>query len=377
MFKIIDPKRKYLYLFLLLIGFVFLLGTYFINKETASSMVISLNYELASKGLNPNHTRFNSYEIKSDEVIGEVIRKLKIENKISQEELLDCIEIGNTSKKEDYILTDYLITYRPNKNIADINSEIILSTLFDSYREYFIKNYTYDNSILEYKEIDFTDLEYLSVIEKIEVEVKQIKNYINDRMKDNVSLFSEDELTLFQSLNKQAENILLVDLSNLKTYVVENGVAKNKDLITDIFSYKNEMLNIELKTNKAAYNTRQEAIELYNSTLFPSVSVPSVNNNEYYISTTKTGLDYVFEAAQSYLNSSLDAQHKISENDYTIEKITSISINKEKEEHVVSELKNIEKKVIELSKEVKKTDDAYIEYKTRQYLSRTIKGEKN
>ena len=40
---------------------------FFIQKSHEQySMIISLNYEIASKGLNPNNTRYNSYEIKSE-----------------------------------------------------------------------------------------------------------------------------------------------------------------------------------------------------------------------------------------------------------------------------------------------------------------------
>ena len=41
----------------------------FINHRLESSITIGLNYPEASKGLNPNGTRFNTYDIIEDSVL--------------------------------------------------------------------------------------------------------------------------------------------------------------------------------------------------------------------------------------------------------------------------------------------------------------------
>lgn len=347
----------------------FMLLFFIQSSHEQYSMIISLNYEIASKGLNPNNTRYNSYEIKSEEVLNDVIDRLKVSDRITVPELSDSIEIDNVSKKEDYILTDYVVRYERNPKIEDINPEIVLSTLFDSYYDYFVRNYTTNNQILAYDEPDKDNCDYLNLIDKMEVEVNQIRNYINDRMKENVSLFSDGTSESYQSLMERAENLKTVDLKNLRNEIIENGVTKDRGLMTNVMAYKNELLNIEQKTNMAAYETRMEAIDLYDSTLFPTISVPSVNNNEYYISTTKTGLDYVFEEANQYLNASLDAQNEISSNTYVINKMAGYDKNRIDETKLNASIQQVEEKIKTLADDTKTTDDAYIEYKTRQYLS--------
>lgn len=347
----------------------FMLLFFIQSSHEQYSMIISLNYEIASKGLNPNNTRYNSYEIKSEEVLNDVIDHLKVSDRITVPELSDSIEIDNVSKKEDYILTDYVVRYERNPKIEDINPEIVLSTLFDSYYDYFVRNYTTNNQILAYDEPDKDNCDYLNFIDKMEVEVNQIRNYINDRMKENVSLFSDGTSESYQSLMERAENLKTVDLKNLRNEIIENGVTKDRGLMTNVMAYKNELLNIEQKTNMAAYETRMEAIDLYDSTLFPTISVPSVNNNEYYISTTKTGLDYVFEEANQYLNASLDAQNEISSNTYVINKMAGYDKNRIDETKLNASIQQVEEKIKTLADDTKTTDDAYIEYKTRQYLS--------
>ena len=347
----------------------FMLLFFIQSSHEQYSMIISLNYEIASKGLNTNNTRYNSYEIKSEEVLNDVIDRLKVSDRITVPELSDSIEIDNVSKKEDYILTDYVVRYERNPKIEDINPEIVLSTLFDSYYDYFVRNYTTNNQILAYDGPDKDNCDYLNLIDKMEVEVNQIRNYINDRMKENVSLFSDGTSESYQSLMERAENLKTVDLKNLRNEIIENGVTKDRGLMTNVMAYKNELLNIEQKTNMAAYETRMEAIDLYDSTLFPTISVPSVNNNEYYISTTKTGLDYVFEEANQYLNASLDAQNEISSNTYVINKMAGYDKNRIDETKLNASIQQVEEKIKTLADDTKTTDDSYIEYKTRQYLS--------
>ena len=209
---------------------------FFIQKSHEQySMIISLNYEIASKGLNPNNTRYNSYEIKSEEVLKDVIERLKVSDRLTVSELSDSIEIDNVSKKEDYILTDYVVRYERNPKIEDINPEIVLSTLFDSYYDYFLRNYTTNNQILAYDEPDKDNCDYLNLIDKMEVEVNQIQNYINDRMKENVSLFSDGTSESYQSLMERAENLKSVDLKNLRNEIIENGVTMDLNVFTAVF----------------------------------------------------------------------------------------------------------------------------------------------
>lgn len=343
----------------------------YIGTREKYSMVISLNYEIASKGLNPNNTRFNSYEIKSNEVLRDVIERLKISEMITVDELSESIEIDNVSKKEDYILTDYVVRYERNPKIGDIDPEIVLSTLFDSYYNYFVKNYTTNNRILDYDEPDKENSDYLDLIDKMEVEVDQISNYINDRMKENVSLFSEDTSASYQSLMDRAKNLKSVDLKNIRNEVIEKGITKDLDLMMNTMAYKNELLNIEQKSSMKAYETRMEAIDLYDSTLFPTISVPSVNNNEYYISTTKTGLDYIFEDAKRFLKAGLDAQDEISSNTYIITRMNEAG-ETSTETNLEESINQVEDKIRKLTEDTKATDNAYIDYKTRQYLSYKI-----
>ena len=66
-------KRWRFFLIVFMLVFLALCGYhYFVNKHTAST-VLSLDYEEASKGLTPNRTRFNIFEIQGGEVMERLI----------------------------------------------------------------------------------------------------------------------------------------------------------------------------------------------------------------------------------------------------------------------------------------------------------------
>ena len=94
------------------------------------SVILSLNYEEASKGQNPNYTRYNIYELKSDETMEKVIRYAGLQDVITPAELAGNIDIAenNSGKKIDpldgntyYISTSYTVTYRKNSQIKNIS----------------------------------------------------------------------------------------------------------------------------------------------------------------------------------------------------------------------------------------------------------------
>ena len=73
-------KRWRFFLIVFMLVFLALCGYhYFVNKHTAST-VLSLDYEEASKGLTPNRTRFNIFEIQGGEVMERLIEYAGLED---------------------------------------------------------------------------------------------------------------------------------------------------------------------------------------------------------------------------------------------------------------------------------------------------------
>ena len=68
------------------------------NGEASAEM--SLNYEESAKGLNPNSTRFNIYELKSPAVVEKMLYYCGIDpSDVNMDKLIDAISIRPTSSK--------------------------------------------------------------------------------------------------------------------------------------------------------------------------------------------------------------------------------------------------------------------------------------
>lgn len=99
---------------------------------------------------------------------------------------------------------------------------------------------------------------------------------------------------------------------------MQNGISKDAGGFARTIAYRNRQLQKKKDQADAQYENRTQAIrDLYDSTLFPTVSIPSVNNNTYYITTTRTGLDDIYDDTAGFLKTSLDLQRTITNNEQT------------------------------------------------------------
>ena len=122
-----------------------------------SSANISFNYSEASLGLSPNKTRFNAYEIVSEEVMQRAIEKVGLQGSISASELASHVFItpegtGHVGGSDDYISTSYNINLNADglelKNRTTIS---LLKSICEAYREFFQKNYCDNQDMLKEK----------------------------------------------------------------------------------------------------------------------------------------------------------------------------------------------------------------------------------
>ena len=117
---------------------------------------MAFNYEEASKGQNPNGTRFNESDILSDEILKKVIERGDL--KISVEKLSDLLTLStpldsqklDVSKESDMkISTEYWIQGSPRVSMYRTNPQTVLNFLVDVYRENFTLNYAENDSVLD------------------------------------------------------------------------------------------------------------------------------------------------------------------------------------------------------------------------------------
>ena len=357
------------------ICFVCLVGfTVYIQKQT-TTLVISLNYKEASNGLNPNCSRFNIFDLKSDEVLERTLELCGLDNCYTKEDLNKDITIIQTNRESTNIQTTYKIQYKKPIKLFDISSKQLTKFLFKAYKEYFKENYSSNNEILNYKIQNFENNDYLTVVKSLELTTSNISNYIKDRLKENTNFRSSEDYT-FEDLKKAIDNVSDVNIYNLNAYISENGLTKDSNSLKNLLTYKNQLLDMDYQTNLIGYETRKEGISLYDSQMSSIVLIPSVDENEdYYMSKTKIGIDYLAKDSNDYLTESEWFQNEISKNNDILSKLNTSNSNDTKEKADVM-IENIQETLVDISNKTKTLDQEYMEYKNKNYISSNIYNDK-
>lgn len=129
---------------------------------------------------------------------------------------------------------------------------------------------------------------------------------------------------------------------------------------------------MDYQTNLVGYKTRKDGISFYDSAMSSVVLIPSKDeNNDYYMSKTKIGIDYLAKDANNYLNESEWFQSEIRKNTDILSKlVTNNSSDTHKKANKM--IKNIQIELKTLSKNVIKMDREYIDYKNKNYVTATI-----
>ena len=121
-------KRKYLVLAVFLVVCLVVCGVHFCRNLHTASTILSLDYEEASKGLTPNKTRLNIFEIRSSEVMERLIAYAGLEGKVTPEELSECVSVEATHDKSVsgdvyYISTSFVVSFTNRSAVNKISAD--------------------------------------------------------------------------------------------------------------------------------------------------------------------------------------------------------------------------------------------------------------
>lgn len=117
-----------------------------------------------------------------------------------------------------------------------------------------------------------------------------------------------------------------------------------------------------------------DAIQLYDSALTAVVLVPTVDTtDEFYMSRTKVGIDYLAEEAKAVDGNANDTQENIQKNKYVISQISNVEPDQSNLEQADSMSSSLKEVLKNLSEKISDTNQEYMTYKTKNYL--TISGQ--
>ena len=373
--------NKYrLFLCLLTLCCLFGLVHYFKSADSATAS-ISFNYSEAALGMNPNKTRFNAYEIVSDEVMERAIRRVGLQDSLTASQLAECLYLSpdgtGSANGSEYISTNYYLSINTRKlNLDNRKPTDLLQSVCESYREIFLSNYCDNQSILKEKLEVTTACEPYLRLNELEVRAAALNRYLNARLGENKSFTDEanpdPSTNNFTTLGKMINNLVDYDLPNAMAFVIEGGVARDPAMLTSILEYKNKIDDIDMRTQQAYYDADKKGISIYEKSMTSIMMIPTVDEaSEYYMSRTKTAMDALARAADASLADATDYQSEIVSTNYVIQKIRELDAGQPRLAEAPALVNKLETPINEITEQLFVLDKAYIKYKSQNYITFT------
>ena len=368
-------RRKGLVLASFLIVFLALCGFHYTRNLRTASTVLSLDYEEASKGLTPNRTRFNIFEIQSGAVMQRLIDYAGLQGKITPEELSECVSVKATHGKNisgsmNYISTSFVVSFTNKGVISGRSAEDMLSLLCKAYREYFVEHYGYNHSILSFDidNLKFND-EYLMTVDLLELKCSQLEKYIQLRRRESKNYQDPDTGLTFSALEQRVNNLFAYDLARLRSYVIENGIANERAGLNSILNYKIHMDRLMYNKMTASYDEYNRGIEMYDAAMSAVIMIPTQDQTKnYYMSRTKTGMDNLAAHADAQLTGAAEQMERIAYNTYLTEKMRTDVFNPTKVEKADAMILEMRESLNKLAADIQAVDSAYTSKKARNYI---------
>ena len=368
-------RRKFLVLASFLIIFLALCGFHYARNMRTASTVLSLDYEEASKGLTPNRTRLNIFEIQSDEVMKKLIDYAGLEGKITPAELSECVSVKATHGKNisgsvNYLSTSFVVRFTDKGMVPGRSAEDMLSLLCKAYREYFVEHYGYNHSILSFDvgNLKFND-EYLIAVDLLELKCSQLEKYVQLRGRESKNYQDPGTGLTFAALEKRVNNLYAYDLARLRSYIIENGIAGDRAGLNGILDYKIRMDRLMYNKMMAAYDEDNKGIQMYDAAMSAIVMIPTQDQTmKYYMSRTKTGMDNMAVHADAQLAGATERMEQIAYNTYLTEKLAANISSRTKAEKADALIRELGASLDKLAADIQAVDSAYTSTKARNYM---------
>ncbi|MBE7015915.1 MAG: hypothetical protein E7417_03745 [Ruminococcaceae bacterium] len=350
-----------------------------------NTMVITLNYEGAKEGLNPDGSRFKISEIKSDEVLNAAIEKAeddslsveKIKDRIFVDSKMPLSAIEKTSSSisqgsiYSYTPTEFDIYYSQKNKLKPNKSLDVLSALSEAYKEYFMAKYCEKNVILDFdSDADLSQYDYYEIQQVLEDKINSMINHLANHQSENSTFRSKKTGYTFKNLTNMLINLRDQDLAKLKAYIVQNQISRDTARFISKQDYLIDKDTQQYDTNMQASDITNSALSIYDPYITGVTFIPSIDQfDEYYMSRTKTGIDNL--AMKSY-NQGMTANKFKKEIDsrlYIVDKFTSASTADGSHESADTMIRDLCNHLEKISSVSLLTDDEYIAEKTKKYIT--------
>ena len=352
-----------------------------IKSKQFVSAVVSLNYSEASLAQNSNGTRYNMSEIICDEVVEKAIKKGALEN-VTVKQLKECLSVypyvqGDINDESNYhISTEFVVEYYASKHTEHLNSENVISLIASAYKDYYIEKYTDNFSLTEQeKKPDFTQMEYMDIVTYFSKETTSVLNYLYGMAEKGSSFVTENDAT-FSSIAGKVYQFKETQIEqNLKSLILQYGIAKDKSSYIDRLAYQNKNTDFDKQKNFISFSLCNDAIDMYAEEMTRVVLVPTWDGSgKYYMGRTKVGVDELSVMATSFSDIVATNNKEIMDNELVIEKIKSIETNPSATAQADALIESIDKSIDNFTADAIKAGREYSNYTMNQCIAVSISG---
>ncbi len=256
------------------------------------SLTISLDYDGASEGLSVDGTAFDPFEMLSDSILS----KVSDETGHPVEELEKSLSLSWASTT-DRAVTDYVIT----ANLPFWEQKDVLESVARCYESSVDALTSTEDSVFATTPTSAEDLFVASDL---------LSQRVGTRLSIAKSLAKDDQR--YDDIVSRLRMLQDISLPSLRRSLQQNGYGEH---IKDAKVYADTLLRGKLSVSQQKHQVRLDAIELYDPSLFPTVSIPFDDNGTYRISTTKTGLDDIYLDASFFVDESETLSATIKDNE--------------------------------------------------------------
>ena len=382
-FKIFKSTRlvsAWILIFVIGITGVFGIFNHMKAKHSVTA-VVALNYSEASQAQNSNGTRYNMAEIICDEVVEKAIEMGAFEN-VTVKQLKNCLSVypyiqGDVSDKSDYhISTEFIVEYHASKHTDHLDAENVISLITSAYKDYYIEKYT-DNFSITSKEDkpDYTTMEYMDIVTYFNKETTAVLNYLYGMAEKGPSFVTKNNTT-FNAIAAKVYTFKETQIDqNLKSLILQNGIARNKASYIDRLSYQNKNTDFDRQRNNASFSLCNRAIDMYSEEMTRVVLVPTWDEGgKYYMGRTKVGIDELSVMATTFSDNVASNKKEIMDNNLVIGKMKSATENNLSNAEADALIASIDESIDNFTKEAINAGREYSNYRMNQCIAVSISG---
>lgn len=365
-------------------------GSYtFLASYNRQGMTLTLNYTGSEKGYNPDGSKFNVYEMKSDEIISETLSRMdvdglttsfaktriNIEAKSAKQSYTRVYSAVTNSRSSVYVPMEFTIWYSQKDKFAKNHTVELLRTLSEVYTEYFMEKYTQKNTVLDVSDLDLSKYDYSEIVTIYGDRIASMLTLLDSYKNESSTFRSTETGQTFVNLMDKLNNLRNVEIPKLDAYITTSGVSKDRFTFLNKLDYQRNAQEIRFNKAESSKNIILGAIDIYDAEITGSLFIPTVDKNKnLYMNKTKTGIDYLAQRAQTKGEESKNIRADLDRYTFlsSVYEQSNVTASSPQTRTAQEMTESINKQLVEIATIAQTTCDEYLSQKTNDYLSFSI-----